>query len=133
MMKSNLPPNEHSGLNQLKSKVLASCQVDWTGLWVLPHFLRDEVALEDEDTVRKLSLQAIRELAEQGSIEIGDVNWDQECFEEWGIPVDDAIERIEREWSELGREPGMDEICWLSIPGGEAPLATSDEQARGNR
>lgn len=119
-------------MDRLKKQVLASCRVDWTGLWVLPHFLRDEVGIEDSETVRKLSLQAIRELAEQGIIEVGDVDWDQERFQDWELPVDGALERIERAWLKLGRDPGMDEICWLSMPGGEAPLATSDEQARGD-
>jgi hypothetical protein len=88
--------------------------------------------IEDSDTVRKLSLEAIRELAEQGLIEIGDVNWEQECFDGWEFPVERAIDRIEKEWLELGRDPDLGEICFLSMPGGEAPLANTDEQVRGD-
>ncbi len=38
-------------------------------------------------------------------------------FTAWGIPVDQALIQIEREWEVLPNGPDLGEICWLNLTG----------------
>ena len=63
---------------------------------------------------RELSLRLIRKLLEDGSAEAGMV-YEKEGFVPWGIPVDDALQRIESDWTTRPTGPGLGEVCWLSL------------------
>ena len=73
---------------------------------------------ESPDQVRELSLELIRHVVEQGLMELGDVDvageWEsKEGFRKWDLPIQEGLNRVEREWNALGRNPTLWEICWL--------------------
>jgi hypothetical protein len=60
----------------------------------------------------------IRQVVEQGLMELGDVDvagkWEnKEGFRKWNLPIQEGLNRVEREWKSLGRNPKLWEICWL--------------------
>jgi hypothetical protein len=57
------------------------------------------------------TLFVISALLDQGVI-AGQV--ENETFRIWRIPNDNILRRIREEWRELGREPTMGEIVWLT-------------------
>jgi len=65
------------------------------------------------DQIRDLSLRLIRELLQQGMMEIGDLSEEAPHFRKWNLPMEEALERVEREWKALGRLPDLGDICWL--------------------
>ena len=66
---------------------------------------------ETDDEVRDVSVALIRRLLEDGLVRAGDVT--DSGFEPWDLPVDAAMERVEREWNALGALPNLGEVCWL--------------------
>ena len=71
-----------------------------------------------QDAIRELSLELIRQVVRQGLMELGDVdvwgaresNWG---FRKWDLPLEEGLERVEREWKALRKNPGLWQICWL--------------------
>lgn len=64
-----------------------------------------------QNEVRELSLALIRAALERELVEVGDVT-EEDGFVSWGLPVEAALARIEREWLRLG-EPTIGDIFWL--------------------
>ncbi len=74
--------------------------------------------------IRKLSGETIRTVLREGLMTAGDVTHAGFC--PWNISGEQAIERIERDWTALGRGPNLGEICWLSnTPAGDARAKSS--------
>jgi hypothetical protein len=67
-----------------------------------------------DETVRDLSIQLIRTLLESGFVEVGMVE-KQKGFIPWKVSVDDAMQRIERDWFSRPTGPGLGEVCWLNL------------------
>ena len=65
------------------------------------------------DQILDLSLHLIREVVQQNLMEIGDVTESDRGFRKWGLSKEEAMQRVEREWKALGRNPNLGEICWL--------------------
>jgi hypothetical protein len=65
------------------------------------------------EEVRDLSLKLIREVVQQGLMEIGDLPDQGRCLKLWPIAPQQCLDRMEREWDALGRNPSLGEICWL--------------------
>ena len=63
---------------------------------------------------RELSLRLIREVVQQGLMEIGDLLGGGGRFRKWEMSDQEALRKVEREWLALGREPNLGDICWLS-------------------
>jgi hypothetical protein len=73
-----------------------------------------------ESDIRELSLELIRNVVQQGLMELGDVDvageWEsKEGFRKWDLPIQESVNRVEREWNALGRNPTLWEVCWLQI------------------
>jgi len=58
---------------------------------------------ESAEAIRWLSLQIIRRVVERGLMELGDL--DVVGFRKWDLPTRDGLNRVEREWNALGRNP----------------------------
>jgi hypothetical protein len=85
---------------------------------------------EPEEARRELSLRLIRKLLEDGFAEAGMVE-EQEGFVPWGIPVEDAMQRIESGWPRRSSGPGLGEVCWLNLT--EEGQAQALERSRTTR
>jgi len=63
------------------------------------------------DPIRELSIALIRRVLENELMEIGEVG--DGGFFEWGLPIDEAVERADRAWRDLDRVPNLGDVCWL--------------------
>lgn len=89
---------------------------DYVGLWELIRDVRDRLPELDEDQVKSAVLAVVgraldRQEARAG---LGAVVGGLEHV--WTEPVNQIVERIEREWNELGRDPLPGEIVWFDKP-----------------
>ena len=66
-----------------------------------------------EDEIRSLSLELIRKVVRQGLMEIGDLPDKSRRLALWPMTPQECLDRVEREWKALGRNPSLGEICWL--------------------
>lgn len=87
---------------------------DWIQAAEVASVARTTGGAQSEEIRRDLSLRLIRKLLEDGLAEAGMVD-DQEGFVPWGISVDDAMQRIESDWSTRPTGPELGEVCWLSL------------------
>jgi hypothetical protein len=107
--------------------ILIEGLADYVGLWTVAFWVRDELGLakENQDAVRAESLRLLEPLLLGGYIAVGDSPYRSVTrFDVWDLDPKDAIERIEREWRRLGKEPGMNDICWFTN------LAPGDDLAK---
>lgn len=102
-------------LDVVRREIQLHLKVDWIGLWLFPHLIREMVGMEDDAEVRKASMELVREFLERDVIEAGDIDWDAGAFVSWGLEPSAALARIESEWSALGKEPGLSEIAWFAL------------------
>ena len=65
------------------------------------------------DEIRDLSLRIIREVIKQGLMEVGDLPDEGRRLILWPITSQECLDRVEREWIALGRNPSLSEVCWL--------------------
>jgi hypothetical protein len=61
--------------------------------------------------------ECVRSLVDQGSIVVGDLDTSNSPLRirPWSGDSNAIVDRINREWSALGRDPGLAEICWLQL------------------
>ena len=102
-------------LDRIRQEILTHLEIDWVELWLFPHLLHEIGGVRDEAKRREVSMALIRELLESGIIEAGEIDWEKKRFVPWLLGVEETIGRIESEWTQLGREPGMSEIGWFSL------------------
>lgn len=98
----------------LQQELLYECGLDQTGLWEFVWMTAEELDLDDPDEVRAAVLESTSGLLKAGYIRAG-VPKGRVDFDPWNLSPEEAIERIEREWDALGREPDIGEIVWFDI------------------
>ena len=86
---------------------------DWIQAAEVASVARTVGGATGEEEVRDLSLRVLRELLERDLMEVGMVT--ATGFTAWEIPVDQALDQIEREWEVLPKGPDLGEICWLNL------------------
>jgi hypothetical protein len=85
---------------------------DWIQASEIASVARTVGGAATEGEVQRLSLDIIRGVIKEGLMAVGDVT--TQGFHAWVLSTEEALERIEREWKALGRNPSLGEICWLS-------------------
>jgi hypothetical protein len=63
--------------------------------------------------IRDLSLKIIHEVVQQGLMESGDLPEEGRRLKLWPVKPHECLDRVEREWNALGRNPTLWEICWF--------------------
>ncbi len=92
---------------------LYEADYDVIGLWNLYNAARHDWGAKRPEEIRALVLGFVRELLANGvqAINPGDLRpWPNQ-------QPDSVIERISREWDELGREPNVPDIVWFKKTG----------------
>jgi hypothetical protein len=84
---------------------------DYVDLCGLASIVQIETKLLGEERLRA-SLEVIRELLTSGLMVVGDLF--ESGFVPWNLAIPEALDRVEREWRALGREPNLWEICWFA-------------------
>ncbi len=110
-------------LTNLHKEILVECSEDDVGLWSVIWRVNGGWYSKDEplpEGVRKKTIEILRDLLEAGLIHAGFPSRDGKVFEALSLSASETIDRINREWDELGRPPDMGEIIWFkSTPEGK--------------
>lgn len=82
---------------------------------------------DTDQEVLSLSVNTIRAVVTEGLMQLGDVT--DGGFFEWDLEQEAAIEKVERDWSALGRLPDLGDVCWLAnTPAGDTRAKAIAEQ-----
>lgn len=112
-------------LNPIKSELMAECRDDHVGLWAILNSVRDRFEPIADTESHRVVIDIIRDLLASGRIGAGQFaaigsEW---VFDFWPLSPDETVERINREWDSLGRDPIPGEVVWLTAleNGGSLP------------
>lgn len=108
---------------ELMDRLLVAGLDDWLHLADVAWAVRDDrPELAEADLIRA-GIDVIRGLLEGGLAEVGDVT--DGGFLAWDLHADEATSRVERRWTQLGRDPVPGDICWVANTrrGDQAALA----------
>lgn len=105
-------PQDAAAAATVAEKISRELDDDYVGVWVLPWHLRRLVPDVSDARVRDMAEVILRVLTDSGVV-IGDLPGDSGVFSPWAGP---AVERVMRGWEQLGRDPRLGEIAWLSRP-----------------
>jgi hypothetical protein len=97
-----------------KVKTLAWCIEDWTSLYFIPAFVREYYRYKDLESVKKTSLEIIKNLLEEELVVAGDLSLDN-TFTPWNLSIDKILKRIKSEWDNLDKELYMYELVWFDL------------------
>ncbi|MGL4879520.1 MAG: hypothetical protein ACRC8K_00460, partial [Waterburya sp.] len=84
---------------------------DYVGLWSVIREVKNKHPDSDASLFRKQTIKLIRELLDNQLIQAGQFSTIK--FEIWNTSSEETINRIEKEWDELGREPDISDIVWF--------------------
>lgn len=101
-------------LNEALESLVDECHEDHVGLWEVVNAARFDLGAQNPTETRSLTLQLVRSLLAQRGMQVGHPAPDGRQFISWNLPADEAVQRIEQEWSALGREPNIGEIAWFT-------------------
>lgn len=102
-------------LRKLEEEFLVEAGQDYVGLWQLVGAVRRKLQVSEPSEVRRLTLLLVRDLLASGLQAVA-LTSDGGCVPWLKNDVQSVINRIEREWSALGREPNIGEIVWFNLP-----------------
>jgi hypothetical protein len=71
----------------------------------------EEIPHTEKEKIRLLTFELIRKVVEEGYMVIGSVQ--KGGFKKWGFSMEESLQKVERDWKELGNNPGLGQICWL--------------------
>jgi hypothetical protein len=101
-------------LDDILESLVEECHEDHVGLWRIVNAVRLDLGSRNPIETRTMTLRLIRSLLEERGIQVGHPAPDGQHFITWDLPPDQALSRIEKEWSALGREPNIGEIAWFT-------------------
>jgi hypothetical protein len=102
----------------LLASLVASADEGAIGLWLVVGVVRSvraELSEGEDDEARGAVLALVGEALRRRLLIAGEV--EDGAFEAWHLSPEDAVERIDREWRALGRDPQPGEIATLATPG----------------
>jgi hypothetical protein len=96
---------------EVLERILTECEDDYVGLWSIYRQVK-EAGIADPKT---FTLALVDFLLSARIVEAGvpDANGD---FHAWNLMPSETLERIEKEWSSLGRTPDIGDIVWFTTP-----------------
>ena len=115
-------------LDELQREFLVEGLEDYVGLWEWVSEVRDRWPDLEDDAVRAKVLELVGELMRRNAIQAGPL-YVKGGFDAWELTPAEALERIEREWIELGRDPNIADICWFNNTELGDALASAEQQA----
>lgn len=94
--------------------LVEECLEDHVGLWRIVNAVRFDLGARNPIETRTMTLRLIRRLLEERGMQAGHPAPDGRHFVAWDLPFDQAMSRIEKEWTALGREPNIGEVAWFT-------------------
>jgi hypothetical protein len=98
-------------MDRLEEELLITGLDDWVHLADIAWAAKSAGARTKHHEV-DLAISAVRSLMDAGLMQIGDVS--DGGFFEWGLPLEEALERLRRGWLALDHDPWPGDVCWLS-------------------
>ncbi|PPT09009.1 hypothetical protein CKA32_005879 [Geitlerinema sp. FC II] len=89
---------------------------DDVGLWLIIGEVKELYPNKNDSEIRIKTLKSIQNMLEQGLIEVGTYEFSDDKtleFKTWGLDINNIIQRIDREWNQLQREPNIGDICYV--------------------
>ena len=110
-------------LDDVLESLTEECDVDHVGLWEIVDSVRCDLGSASASETRALTLRLVWRLLFERGMQVGHPAPDGRHFVSWDLPADQAVSRIENEWSALGREPNIGEVAWFTSAQ-EAPTSS---------
>jgi hypothetical protein len=105
-----------------EEEILARGRADWVDFSEVYWLVEKWSLMRSLDPHQEVA-RLLRHLLSDGLVRAGTVERGA-GFVAWDLDESESVDRILREWSSLGREPHLGEVCWLAnTPAGDA-LAT---------
>ena len=101
---------------ELLASLIEECDDDHLGLWAILWSVRVEMGVEDPATARATTMRLVQALLVEHGMLAGFPTKDWRGFTPWSLSPEEAIRRIDEEWTALGREPNLWEIVWFTAP-----------------
>src|SRR5437899_3466058 len=101
-------------LDDVLESLAEECHTDHVGLWEIVDAVRFDLGSTNAFEIRALTLRLVRSLLSERGMQVGHPAPDGRHFVPWDLPPDQAVNRIEKEWSALGREPNIGEVAWFT-------------------
>jgi hypothetical protein len=101
-------------LDVTEREVLVEGLDDWIGLWRFAAAAREAAPRASVDEIRHLAMRSVRKLVNRGYLRPGRLVQNSPGFEVWELSPSEALDRIDREWRDLGRDPSIPDICWFT-------------------
>src|SRR5439155_13366294 len=100
--------------DELLESLVEGCRDDHVGLWEIVNAVQFDLGCQDPRQIQALTLQLVRDLLSRRGMRVGHPAPDGRQFVSWDLSSDEAVSRIERAWSALGREPNIGEVAWFT-------------------
>jgi hypothetical protein len=100
--------------DEVLESLVEECQDDHVGLWRIVNAVRFDLGATNPRETQVLTLRLVRRLLGERGMLVGHPAPDGRHFLAWNLPLDQALRRIEQEWSALGREPDIGEVAWFT-------------------
>ena len=111
----------------LHKNILRACAEDHCGLWEVVERVSELYKDTSLEFIRATCLKILSDLLDGGYISAGIPTRDG-CFDCWDMSVAQTMDRIKREWEQLGRKPSIGDIVWFSATlGGHRKLLEGKE------
>lgn len=101
-------------LDEVLETLAEECQADHVGLWEIVDAVRCDLGSTDASQTRALTFCLVRSLLCERGMQVGHPAADGRGFVSWHLPPDQALSRIDKAWSALGREPNIGEVAWFT-------------------
>lgn len=100
--------------NDVLESLAEECHIDHVGLWEIINAVQFDLDSTNPSETQALTLRLVRSLLQERGMQVGHPAPDGRHFVSWDLPPDQAVSRIEKEWSALGREPNIGEVAWFT-------------------
>jgi len=97
-------------IERVTADFFQECKEDYVGLWVLSRRLQEEGIAATQ--VKPSVMQIIKHALVARKIVAGE--FIEKKFTVWSHSPAECIQRIDREWEKLGRNPNIGEIAWFT-------------------
>jgi hypothetical protein len=100
--------------DEVLATLLDACDEDFVGLYEVVRIVRDALGPASADEVRLATMPLLRELLEEHDVVAGFPHHTGVCFMPWEESVKLMLDRVDFEWSALGRDPNIGEVVWFT-------------------
>ena len=100
----------------IRRALVEEAQSDVVGLWAILWQVKNEIPSLSSEEAKSATLEVVRDALSSEEIVVGGFgggDTETVSFIPWQMSLADALERIEREWGALGREPNLGDIAWF--------------------